>query len=100
MRDKFVPKEVNKDKMGNLYSDLYKGLDKAGLLDRDYLDHLGKDGGYAMFNRASDLSLQECGTALTFILRAAHFSDVEVFDEYVLNGNIYKVLSHACELAE
>ena len=95
LRDKFKDaKEVS-----SLYSDLHEGLEKTGYLDHDYFEHLKDKSGYDEFLRVNELSAKECGTALTFILRAEKYSD-GVFDSYVNNGNIYKMLAHMCEVID
>ena len=98
LRDRFNCKDVDLDKHAGLYSDLYEALENTNLIDYKYLEHLNKEGGYYMLDNPQELSLKECGTALTFILRADRFCE-GAFYMAIKDGSIYKTLCRACELA-
>ena len=100
-------KDKQEDSDGILSSKLYKGLGRAGCLDQEYNEHLeatrdkyspnSEHPYYALIPHIQDLTFDECCAMLTFVLRAERWSD-GWFDECLSNGNIYELLSRACEV--
>ena len=93
-----------------LYNTLYKGMEETGTLDSDYLDHIPKSNGvgYRMLallgTKDEDgdyTSLQDCYTALTFVLRARELKHInDLFDMFTDNGDIYRALARICNFLE
>ena len=84
---------------------LYQGLKSTGTLDPDYLDHIPmyNGRGYTLFSKLikEKLPLQDCYTALTFLVRAKNLKGAEdMFNDYVNVGDIYDALVYICKLLE
>ena len=84
---------------------LYKGLKDTGTLDPDYLDHIPmyNGRGYTLFVKLvkEKLPLQDCYTALTFLVRAKNLKGLnDMFNEFTQYGDIYDALVYICKLLE
>ena len=81
---------------GDEYQELYKLLDETGNLDVKYIDNLKGRNGYELAGQSEKLTFKDCCTVLTFILRAERWTD-GAFGGELKNGNVYALLSRACE---
>ncbi len=85
-----------KSKDKNLWSALYKKLEAAGCIDKNYLERTqNADIDEAMKN-VDGMSYEECCAWLTWILRGERFSE-GLFDMHIKNGNIVSLLKRAEE---
>ena len=93
-----------------LRKSLYNALKDTNTLDPDYLDnsrkflakwHMLNGLGYTLlvYLDEHDSPLQECYTALTFVMRADKVPGLEdMFEDYVDGGLIYRALIRVCKL--
>ena len=75
---------------------IYEWLEKTGNFDYYYSEHLGNKNGYELAHNPEKLTFKECCTALTFLLRAEHWSEGAFFDA-LSDGDVYKLLSRMVE---
>ncbi|MBR0075479.1 MAG: hypothetical protein IJP96_06975 [Synergistaceae bacterium] len=109
LRDVFAKKRLTFDKDGfprdteGIYSTLYKGLEKAKVLDSEYLKNFGKivdklGERLSGTDYMNELSFNECCTLMTFFLRGERMSPGHFFSR-VKDGTILKLLDRAVETA-
>lgn len=80
----------------NLWSKVYEGLESAGYLDDNYLEHTRDIDMDEALKHINQMSFDECCTWLTWILRGNRFSE-GLFDMNIENGNILRLLKRAEE---
>ena len=89
--------EDDSEEMTDLYIDFYDDLQDSGLMDMEYLDHMGDKSFDEVIPKVGEMSYQDCLTYLTFILRSEHWSE-GWFLSCIKDGSIYKLLSRLLEV--
>ena len=95
-REKFKSFKA-KDATPKMYSRFYEDLERAGLIDTNYTEHMKGRTLDDVIPNVKELSFSDCKTYLTFILRAERWAE-GWFSERTENGDIYKLLSRAGEV--
>ena len=101
LQDLFSKKNVPEDKMNDMYTQLYKGLDKIKSLDFNYIENFEKIKGANYDEKIkylNDFSFDNCCTLLTFLLRGERFSE-GLFEGAVKNGDVLQLLERAYQVA-
>ena len=101
LRNLFDPMKYRSQDRHEFLKELYEGLRDNDLIDMDYFKHIGKGKENLLnkLNRVSEFTLEECKTALTYILRAEHWVG-NSFEPNIKNRNVYNILTRMCELLD
>lgn len=112
MRARCNPNAFNKlkkdevdEKCRVIIHDISKLFEKIDLLDGDYLAHTDGKGNRPnelLANGLTNVSLERCGTIITFFLREDRWASLDLddfpFRDRILKGDVYKVLARMCDL--
>ena len=86
-----------KSKDKNLWSALYKKLESAGCIDKNYLEHTQNADIDESMKNVDSMSYEECCACLTWILRGERFCD-GLFERHIRNGNVSALLKRIMEI--